>query len=360
MNDLVTRLTNRNVIALKPYESARRLYSGGQDWLNANESPYANPYQLDDSTLNRYPACQPESVVERYAHYANVSQQSVLVTRGADEGIELLIRAFCQPGQSNIMICPPTYGMYAISAETCDVGVISVPQTAKFELDLAVMQQHVDNVNLVFVCSPNNPTGNVIAKQQIEAVLNMCSDKALVVVDEAYIEFAFEHNWAQALVKYPHLVVLRTLSKAFALAGLRCGFTLAAPDIIQTLLKVIAPYPIPEPVAQIAAQSLGKNPVQRMRTQVDILSKERSRLVDALQSFDGLSLVGDQCANFILFRHARKEELMQFLVSQGMLIRDQSKQLNLDNCLRISIGSPAQNDRLLALMQSFFTQEETV
>ena len=360
MSDLITRLTNSNVITLKPYESARRLYSGGQDWLNANESPYANPYQLDDSTLNRYPACQPELVVQRYAQYADVAEQSVLVTRGADEGIELLIRAFCQPGQSNVMICPPTYGMYAISAETCDVGVISVPQTDQFELDINAMQQHVDKVNLVFVCSPNNPTGNLLAKQQIESVLNMCQDKALVVVDEAYIEFAFESNWAQALVKYPNLVVLRTLSKAFALAGLRCGFTLAAPEIIQTLLKVIAPYPIPEPVAQIAAQGLAKNPIQRMRTQVDILARERSRLVDALRHFDDLTLVGDLYANFILFRHPRKDDLMQYLVLHGMLIRDQSKQLNLENCLRISIGSPAQNDRLLSLMQSFFTQEETV
>ncbi|WP_100644630.1 histidinol-phosphate transaminase [Alteromonas facilis] len=358
MSTLVERLTNPNIAKLKPYESARRLYSGGQDWLNANESPFANPYRVDDTKLNRYPACQPEQVIKGYAEYAQISADQVLVTRGADEGIELLIRAFCQPGSSNIMICPPTYGMYAISAETCDVGIISVPQTHDFMLDLETMSSHVGDVNLVFVCSPNNPTGNVVPKEQIEAVLDCFSESALVVVDEAYIEFAYGSEWSSQLNQYPHLVILRTLSKAFALAGLRCGFTLASPAIIQTLLKVIAPYPIPEPVAQIAAQALAANPLARMREQVDVIAQERARLFKSLTQFSGVELVGKQDANFILFRFDRKDALMSYLVENGMLIRDQSKQLNLSNCLRISIGSPQQNERLIELMRSFFTAGE--
>ncbi|WP_100656767.1 histidinol-phosphate transaminase [Alteromonas flava] len=358
MSTLLSRLTNANIAKLKPYESARRLYSGGQDWLNANESPYSNPYQLDDTKLNRYPSCQPSAVVQQYANYAGLAPEQVLVTRGADEGIELLIRAFCQPGQSNIMICPPTYGMYAISAETCDVGVISVPQTDTFELDIDAMLAQRDKVNLVFICSPNNPTGNVVAQAQIETILTAFADSALVVVDEAYIEFAIGQQWASRLADYPHLVVLRTLSKAFALAGLRCGFTLASEAIIQTLLKVIAPYPIPEPVAQIAAQALADGPVNRMREQVAIIADERLRLTRALMKYSAIELVGAQEANFILFRCPQKDGLMTYLVENGMLIRDQSKQLKLNDCLRISIGTPAQNDRLLDLINTFFSAEE--
>lgn len=360
MSALVQKLTNTNIAKLSPYESARRLYAGGQDWLNANESPYSNPYLLDDTKLNRYPACQPTTVIENYARYTGVDVEQVLVTRGADEGIELLIRAFCEAGTSNVMICPPTYGMYAISAETCNVGVVKVPQRSDFSLDIEAMKAQDENVNLVFVCSPNNPTGNTIAKSQIEAVLAHFADKALVVVDEAYIEFAFAENWSQALQQYPHLVILRTLSKAFALAGLRCGFTLASPDIITTLLKVIAPYPIPEPVAQIAAQALSKDTVQRMFEQVADIAKQRQQLTEALTQYQDVELVGDQQANFILFRHPQKDALMNYLVSNGLLIRDQSKQLNLDNCLRVSIGSPEQNQRLLTLMNSFFSMTESV
>ncbi|MBT0587480.1 histidinol-phosphate transaminase [Alteromonas oceanisediminis] len=359
MSNLIARLTNPNIATLAPYESARRLYAGGQDWLNANESPYANPYQLDDTKLNRYPACQPVSVVEQYAAYAGVMPQNVLVTRGADEGIELLIRAFCRPGRSSIMICPPTYGMYAISAETCDVSVIKVPQHSDFSLDVDSICQQAGDVSLVFICSPNNPTGTQVAKEDIIRVLEHCADKALVVVDEAYIEFAFSDNWASALQRYPHLVILRTLSKAFALAGLRCGFTLASDAIIQTLLKVIAPYPIPEPVAQIAAQALGEDPIARMREQVDIIETERQRLTDALSAMDEVTLVGAQKANFILFRTPAKDALMRDLVDNGLLIRDQSKQLNLQQCLRISVGTPEQNTRLLSLMRDFFTRGET-
>ena len=359
MSDLIARLTNTNIAKLKPYESARRLYSGGQDWLNANESPFANPYRLDDSKLNRYPACQPEAVVQHYAEYAGLAPENVLVTRGADEGIELLIRAFCQPQQSNIMICPPTYGMYAISAETCDVGIVSVPQKQDFSLDLEAMKQLADNVSVVFVCSPNNPTGNCVAREQIEDVLTFFADKAIVVVDEAYIEFAYDSNWAAQLSQYENLAVLRTLSKAFALAGLRCGFTLASPAIIQTLLKVIAPYPIPEPVAQIAAQALAKPALERMREQVDVLTEQRALLVQQLNAIDAITIVGDQTANFILFRCDAKDQLMSFLVENGMLIRDQSKQLNLSNCLRISIGNAEQNQRLMTLISQFFKPEET-
>ena len=357
MSALIDNLINDNLVPLKPYESARRLFSGGQDWLNANESPYANEYSVDSSNFNRYPSCQPEAVVSGYANYAGLDKSQLIVTRGADEGIELLIRTFCTPGKDNILICPPTYGMYAISAETCDVGITKVPLNDDFSLNVEAVCAE-ENVNVIFICAPNNPTGTPVAREDIKTVLNHFADKALVVVDEAYIEFDADNTWVNEINSYPNLVVLRTLSKAFALAGLRCGFTLAQAPVIQALLKVIAPYPIPEPVAQIAAQALSAEALTLLELQVATINREKEALAEALESVEDFELVGDRRANFILFRYEKAPALMQYLVSQGMLIRDQSKQLNLQNCLRVSIGTEAQNQRLMQLINEFKNNEE--
>ncbi len=364
VESLVNKLVCENLKTLVPYESARRLFAAADNsqdqqvpiWLNANESPYANDFTVDSQFFNRYPDCQPSAVVSRYAEYAGINNQQLLVSRGADEGIELLIRAFCTPGQDNILICPPTYGMYAISAETCNVGIEKAPLRQDFSLNVDVIKSFKDKVNLVFICSPNNPTGTSVAAEDIQQVLEHFADSALVVVDEAYIEFDPNSSWASKLAQYPNLVILRTLSKAFALAGLRCGFTLANEAIIHTLFKVIAPYPMPEPVAQIAAQALGEKGLEIMNNQVSAIQVEKDRLKHALITLGDIQLVGDDKANFILFRTAEKQALMDFLVNNKMFIRDQSKQLNLDNCLRITVGSPKQNQQLLELISSFYQQ----
>jgi histidinol-phosphate aminotransferase len=360
---LIDKLVCENLKALVPYESARRLFAASDNsegavpvWLNANESPFANDYELDCELLNRYPDCQPSKVISAYAKYAGLSNKQVLVSRGADEGIELLIRAFCTPGKDSVLICPPTYGMYAISAQTCNVGVQVAPLNSDFSLDVESIKRFKGKVNLVFICSPNNPTGTVIDGAQIQAVLEHFADSALVVVDEAYIEFDLASNWAMKLADYPNLVILRTLSKAFALAGIRCGFTLANEQIIHTLLKVIAPYPMPEPVAQIAAQALSQAGLMTMARQVMLIKTEKDKLKQALISYSSIQLVGDDKANFILFRCAEKQALMDFLVSHKMYIRDQSKQRNLQNCLRITVGSAEQNTQLLTLISQFYQQ----
>lgn len=362
MSDLIDKLICENLKALKPYESARRIFAGGdsdsETWLNANESPFANDFTVDNAHFNRYPDCQPPSVLLPYAEYAGVQADQLLISRGADEGIELLIRTFCTPGKDSILICPPTYGMYAISAETCNVGIEKAPLNPDFSLDILAICAYQGKVNLVFICSPNNPTGTSIGKAQLKQVLAHFADSALVVVDEAYIEFDANNTWATELATYPNLVILRTLSKAFALAGLRCGFTLANSEVIQSIMKVIAPYPVPEPVAQIAAQALSQNGLNQMAEQVEYLSQQKQWVKQQLSQIDGLELVGDDKANFILFRHPQKQPLMDFLVANAVLIRDQSKQINLDNCLRITLGTQQQNEKLLALMASFFTQQE--
>ena len=363
MSNLADRLVCENLKALKPYESARRIFAGGdsnsETWLNANESPFANVYNINSEHFNRYPDCQPPSVLLPYAKYAGVENNQLLVSRGADEGIELLIRTFCTPTKDKILICPPTYGMYAISAETCNVGIEKAPLQSDFSLDVEAIKSFRGQVNLVFICSPNNPTGTSVNKAQLQQVLSHFADSALVVVDEAYIEFDAQNTWANELQNHANLVILRTLSKAFALAGLRCGFTLANSQVIHNIMKVIAPYPVPEPVAQIAAQALSQNGLQQMEQQVDYLHIQKQALKQQLLKFPELELVGDDKANFILFRHPQKQKLMDFLVANSVLIRDQSKQYNLENCLRISLGTQQQNEKLLALMASFFTQQET-
>jgi histidinol-phosphate aminotransferase len=363
---LIDKLVCENLKALVPYESARRLFAASENsqdaqvpvWLNANESPYANDYELNSGLLNRYPDCQPSSVIKSYAAYAGINNKQLLVSRGADEGIELLIRAFCTPGKDSVLICPPTYGMYAISAQTCNVGVVVAPLKSDFALDIDKIKTFKGKVNLVFICSPNNPTGTSVAPEQIKQVLEHFADSALVVVDEAYIEFDATSTFASKLVDYPNLVILRTLSKAFALAGIRCGFTLANEEIIHTLLKVIAPYPMPEPVAQIAAQALSDKGLALMSLQVEQIANEKTKLKQALLALPELELVGDDKANFILFRYTQKQALMDFLVSRKMFIRDQSKQLQLSNCLRITAGNEQQNQQLLDLINQFFISKQ--
>ena len=252
----ITPLSRQNVQALTPYQSARKLGGNGTIWLNANEYPTSPTFQLSGKDLNRYPEPQPQAVVQGYANYAGVQPENVLVTRGGDEGIELVIRAFCEPNQDAILFCPPTYGMYAVSAETAGVACKTVPLTADFQLNLAEIKQQLEGVKVVFVCSPNNPTGNLLKRSDLLELLQLTAGKAIVVVDEAYIEFCPKATLAKELKNYPHLAIIRTLSKAFALAGLRCGFVLANATLIQILSKVIAPYPIPVPSADIAEQAL--------------------------------------------------------------------------------------------------------
>jgi histidinol-phosphate aminotransferase len=360
MANWLEQLTTSHVRELIPYESARRLFtaSEGQErvWLNANESPTANQFTINSELLNRYPDCQPQAVLAGYADYAELLPEQITVTRGADEGIELLIRAFCQAGKDKVLICPPTYGMYGISAKTFNIGLETVPLNTNFSVDVDAVNALVGKVKLVFLCSPNNPTGTIIPQIDVEAILEAHKEKAIIVLDEAYIEFSSEKNQTALLRQYPNLVILRTLSKGFALAGIRCGFVLSSSAIKQVLLKVIAPYPVPDPVAQIASQALSLKGIELMHNNVDMLSKELRTLSEALAQIKEITLVGNQCGNFVLFRSEHNKRLMAFLVENNMLIRDQSKQMMLDNCLRISIGTQAQNAQLFTLIITFFEQ----
>lgn len=343
------KLARKQIQALTPYLSARRIGGSGDVWLNANESPFDNHYKTDFARLNRYSDCQPQALIQAYADYAGVKPDQVLTSRGADESIELLIRAFCEPNQDAILYCPPTYGMYAISAETFGVERKQVPLSADWQLDLTAIEANLEQVKLVFVCSPNNPTGNLIRREDIIALLEMTQDRAIVVMDEAYIDFCPEASTVDLLQTYPNLAILRTLSKAFALAGLRCGFTLASPAIINLLLKVIAPYPVPVPVADIALQALSPSGLARTKFQVLDLNANRAYLQVGLQMVPGVE-VFEGWGNYLLVKFPDGDALFKAAWEHGIILRNSP----IDNAVRISVGNREECEKVVAFVRNYY------
>ncbi|OEF24840.1 histidinol-phosphate transaminase [Vibrio rumoiensis] len=341
------KLARKQVQGLTPYLSARRIGGSGDVWLNANESPFDNEYKTSASRLNRYSECQPTALIEAYAAYAGVKPEQTLTSRGADEGIELLVRAFCEPNQDAILYCPPTYGMYAISAETIGVERKVVPLTSDWQLDLDSIAANLDNVKLVFVCSPNNPTGNLIKRADIVRLLDITKDKAIVVMDEAYIDFCPEASTVDLLDQYPNLAILRTLSKAFALAGLRCGFTLANEELINVLLKVIAPYPVPVPVSDIAIQALSEAGLARMRYQVLDLSANRAYLQAGLSMLPGIEIF-DAWGNYLLVKFSDGDAVFKAAWDHGIILRNSP----IPDCVRISIGNRIECEKTLSFIRN--------
>ena len=344
---LAERLARPELLSLEPYQSARRIGGEGQIWINANESPFNNS-ELEG--LNRYPECQPPELIQRYADYAGLSSRQVLTSRGADEAIELLIRTFCIPGRDSIACFGPTYGMYAISAQTFNIDVNALRLDAAYQLPQE-LPSLVGDAKLVFICNPNNPTGTVIEPDAIEAVIRSLPD-TLVVVDEAYIEFSPELSVVKLVERYDNLVVLRTLSKAFALAGARCGFMLANEAIIEMVMRVIAPYPVPLPVAKLAIEALSAEGIERMQTQVDTLKANGERLTAALTAAGARVLPA--FGNFVLayFDQANEAKVgeMQARLKQAGVVARAYKDPALADAIRFSFTSDEQTDALLALL----------
>lgn len=349
----INKLSRKNIQALTPYQSARRLGGKGDIWLNANEYYQSPNLQLQNPIYHRYPEAQPQTLIAAYADYAKVKPENIIVSRGGDEAIELIIRAFCEPEQDKILYCPPTYGMYAVSAETCGIDMATVPLTADFQLQLDQIEANLANVKVVFVCSPNNPTGNLVKRQDLISLLEMTRDKAIVVVDEAYIEFCPAATMANELDRYPHLAIIRTLSKAFALAGLRCGFALANPELINVLQKVIAPYPIPVPVSNLAQQALVGEELQNMSQRVAEIITNRTWVIEQLTQCDYVEKIYPSEANYLLFKAKDGKALFQYLWDNGIILRNQGSQLLLSDCIRMTIGSHSENQKTITAIQQF-------
>ncbi len=345
------KFSRANIRTLTPYQSARRLGGNGHVWLNANEYHKSPQFIIEQDTYNRYPEPQPQELLKRYTDYAGVEAENLLVSRGADEGIELIIRAFCENDET-VLYCPPTYGMYEVSAKTCGIETIKIPLEGEFELDQVAIETAINTqkVKVIFICSPNNPTGNLIKRSDIFQVLSMAQDKCLVVLDEAYIEFAPEASFINELQNYPHLIILRTLSKAFALAGLRVGFTIAHPKIISILQKVIAPYPIPMVVANIAKQVLNKEGIQAMQARVTDTNQQKTNLALNIKKLVMVEKVYESAGNWLLVKFKDSNYIFDSLWQQGIILRHQTSQPQLENCIRITIGSEEENQALLAAL----------
>ncbi len=348
----VIDLARAEVRALRPYSSARMEASGGRVFLNANESPWPPPGDAGD-TLHRYPDPQPAALLTALAALYGVAPEQVLVGRGSDEAIDLLVRAFCRPGVDAVAICPPTFGMYAVAAGIQGARLIEVPLTAQCGLDTDALLARVDAATrLVFLCSPNNPTGGLTPLAQIERVARALDGRALVVVDEAYIEFADAPSAASLLTRYPNLAVLRTLSKAHALAGARIGALLAAREVVGLLRRIMPPYPVPTPCAQAALRALAPAAQAETARRVALLRAERERLAAALPRLPGVREVLPSAANFLCVRFTDAAGVYAAALAAGIVLRDVGRYAGLADCLRLSIGTADENEAVLAVLRS--------
>ncbi|MBQ9274276.1 MAG: histidinol-phosphate transaminase [Succinivibrio sp.] len=347
----LARIINEHVQKLVPYQSARRIGGHGHTFLNANESPKSERYLLNSTKLNRYPECQPEELLEGYAGYAGTTRDRVLCCRGSDEAIGLIVRTFVGPEEA-VLIAPPTYGMYEVAARTNNVQVVKARRNEDFSLSFDLLKEAIDHssvkVKVVFIDSPANPLGQVFAEAELRALLE-AYPQLLVVVDEAYVEFAGieEHSRITLLPEYDNLIITRTMSKAFALAGLRLGYALGHPEVLKALLKVIDPYPISEPVAQIGAQALSSTGVSLTKERVQKCVELRERLRGELEKLKCVREVFPSQANFLLIRFGDGPAVFKALAERGIIVRSFVDKPGLDNCLRISIGSPEELDETM-------------
>lgn len=332
---------------LRPYQAAQ--YVEGLVRLNANETPW-RPSGADDSPagLNRYPEVRPTRLTSRLATHYGQPVEQVLVTRGSSEGIELLIRAVCRPGQDDIMICPPTFGMYEAYAQVQGAGVRRVPllRDAGFALDMkAIRNTWNDRCKLLFVCSPNNPTGNAVPGAQLDELCRFIGHSGLLVVDGAYLEFASEDPTPDLLSRHANLVVLRTLSKALGLAGVRCGVTLAAPLVTDMLGRILPPYSLSTPCTEAVLAALDEAAAHQV--DIDRLKVERERLAAELGKNPRIRRIWPSEANFILIESPDAAALVKDARAGGILIRDFSSDPATPGCVRITVGTAEQNQQLI-------------
>jgi histidinol-phosphate aminotransferase len=355
----IEALARPDIVAMRPYSSARKEASAEGILLNANEAPWSLLEGSEwEARLNRYPEPQPRELVERLAGTYGVPADQVLVTRGSDEGIDLLTRVFCRAGQDAILQSPPTFGMYRIAAQSQGAAVVSVPRSAddRFSLpeqELLYTLKTDDRIKLAFLTSPNNPTGDVIDESFLLTLLEQARDRAVVVVDEAYAEFCRRPSASALIGRFPHLVVLRTLSKAWAAAGLRCGVVLAQAELLELLRRVIAPYPLPSPVTALALRMLQPDMLERQRLMLGQLQANKHSLLAALESrpFIREMIAGE--ANFVLIRADRAEELLAWCARRGVILRGFPADPLLRGYIRISVGSEEDIAALAAVLDDW-------
>lgn len=350
MNFNATDLVRDNIQKMEPYSSARKEFSNGKSdsiFLDANENAFGSPLR---ENYNRYPDPLQLKLKEKISLVKGIPVSTIFLGNGSDEAIDLLFRVFCVPGKDNVIIFPPTYGMYEVAAATNDIEVRKVPLLENFQLDLAATGNVIDaNTKLVFICSPNNPTGNSIAQADIKILLNHF--KGLVIVDEAYIDYAKEKTFAAELAAFPNLVVLQTLSKAWGLAGLRLGMAFASEPVIAYLNKVKYPYNINTATQQLALEAIENS--SGVNNWVQTTVSQREWLRAALQNFEFVETVYPSDANFLLVKMKEARKVYHYLLGKGIIVRDRSTVLHCDDCLRITIGIPQENKQLIERLKDY-------
>lgn len=344
----IASLLRENIKKLVPYSSARDEFKGEASvFLDANENAFGSPLPTQ---YNRYPDPLQWKLKERIAEIKGVPAPHIFIGNGSDEAIDIVFRAFCNPGVDNVVICPPTYGMYEVSANINDVEIRKVPLTPDFQLNMDGIEEAVnEQTKIIFICSPNNPTGNAIDRTDIEVLLN--NFKGIVVIDEAYINFSRHKSFIQELTEYPNLVVMQTLSKAWGLAALRVGMAFSSTPIIDVMNKVKPPYNVNEASQQLALQALGN--VNQVNEWIRETVQERERLAMAFRELPVVTQVYPSDANFLLVRTTDPRGIYTHLTERGIIVRDRSKVQLCEGCLRITVGTPEENAALLEAMAAF-------
>ena len=358
--DAVLNRARPEILALSPYVSARMSASEGLILLNANESPTPLIPDATGAGVNRYPDPQPVELRRRWSSHMGTERERVLITRGSDEAIDLLIRAFCRAQQDAIVQCSPCFGMYAVAARIQGARVIDVALTTDHDapsesLDLDGLREALtdDGVKLVFLTHPNNPTGRPLSESDVADAIELTQGRALLVIDEAYVEYCADPSFIQRCASMAHVVVLRTLSKAFGLAGARIGAMVAHPEVIALCRRIIPPYPLPSPSVIAGESALSEEGLAKMKSSVGITLTERARVSLALQSSGRASHVWPSSANFVLAKFNDSQALYRHWIDGGVIVRDFSDKPGLAGCLRVTIGLPEENDRLLTLLETF-------
>lgn len=343
------KLIRENIKNLVPYASARDEFSGNASiFLDANENNLGSPLPV---WYNRYPDPHQTALKEAISKIkGGIISAHIFIGNGSDECIDILYKCFCEPGIDNIIICPPTYGMYEVNALIHNIEVREAPLLENFQLNLSLIESLVnEHTKIIWLCSPNNPTGNSLYREDIEMVLN--NFNGLVVIDEAYINFSPQKSFLQELPEYANLVVLQTLSKAWGLAGLRVGLAFAHETIIAAMNKVKAPYNVNVPAQQLAIEALQN--VEQVNANIKKIVVMRNQLAKNLQNISVVEHVFPSDANFLLVQVKDAQKLYHYLLQKGIVVRDRSNVILCNNCLRISIGTELENEALLKTLQTY-------
>ncbi len=344
----IDTLVRENIKKLKPYSSARSEYTGNADvFLDANENSYGSPL---DENFNRYPDPLQWKLKQQIAKIKGVPPQNIFVGNGSDEVIDIAFRIFCEPGKDNVIICPPTYGMYKVCANINAVDVKEVLLTEDFQLDvegiLSVIDEHT---KLLFICSPNNPTGNNFNRLDIELLLN--NFQGIVLIDEAYINFSRQKPFLQELTEYENLIVMHTLSKAWGLAGLRLGLGFASEVIIDLFNNVKPPYNINESSQLLGIEALER--IKEVNANIKNTVEQRFFLEQKLKEFDFVKKVYPSDANFVLIKVTDGDKLYHYLLMQRIIVRNRSNEPLCENCIRITVGTQPENEKLLNALKIY-------